>query len=397
LHSQVIALLNLPVGLGSWPLDIPEAKRLLLARPDGELRDPRQLVRDALEAPFHFEPMRRAMTPDDRVAIVLDADLPQAAALIAGVLDHLATANIAPAAVSVITPPGSRETWIDDLPDEFADVTAETHDPADRKKLAYLATTKGGRRVYLNRTLVESDFIIALTGRRFDPVRRYAGAEVAIFPSLSDEETIAANAGPYSKQHPWPGREESHEVAWLLGTPFLVQVIEGEGDTVHAVVAGLLDSSEEGRKNQDARWRFELESKADAAIATIAGDPANITFLDLAKAAATAARSVRKGGRIALLTEAAPALGEGAEMIRRMDEPRWPSKLNPPDWAACRRWCAAASHASLFLKSGLAGETAEELFATPLASHQEVQRLVESAGSVVVIPDANKARVEVKE
>ncbi|MFO0805864.1 MAG: lactate racemase domain-containing protein [Gemmataceae bacterium] len=390
-------MLNLPVGLGSWPLEIPEAKRVLLARTDGEPRDPRQLVRDALEAPFHFEPMRRAMTPDDRVAIVLDASLPHAAELLAGVFDHLGTASIAPAAVSVLTPQGSSQSWIDDLPDEFADVTAETHDPTDRKKLAYLATTKDGRRVYLNRTLVESEFIIALTGRRFDPVRRYDGAEIALFPTLSDEETIAANAGPYSKQQPWPGREESHEVAWLLGTPFLVQVIEGGGDTVHAVVAGLLDSSDEGRKRQDARWRFELESKADAAIAAIAGDPANVTFLDLAKAAATAARAVRKGGRIALLTEAAPALGEGAETIRRMDEPRWPSKSNPPDWAACKRWCAAAGHASIFLKSGLADEIAEELFATPLASPREVQRLVESAGSVVVIPDANKARVEVKE
>src|SRR5262249_5718560 len=152
---------------------------------------PREQVRAALEAPFGFEPLRRALTPDDRVTIVLDADLPHAAELLAGVLDHLGTAGIGPAAVTVGTPPQSRQDWIDDLPDEFADVTAETHDPADRAKLAYLATTKGGRRVYLNRTLVEADFVILLTGRGYDPLTGYAGAEAAVFPALADEEVKA--------------------------------------------------------------------------------------------------------------------------------------------------------------------------------------------------------------
>ena len=56
--------------------------------------------------------------------------------------------GIEPAAVTVLTPPGSSQEWIDELPDEFADVTAETHDPADKARLAYLASTKAGRRVW---------------------------------------------------------------------------------------------------------------------------------------------------------------------------------------------------------------------------------------------------------
>src|SRR6266540_4693863 len=246
--------MELLVGLTSWSIALPleKAVEVRRARFDPPAAPPRELVREALEAPFGFEPLRRALTPDDHIAIVLDASLPHAAELLAGVLDHLGTAGIAPAAVTIITPPGSREDWIDELPDEFADVTAETHDPADRKKLAYLASTKEGRRVYLNRTVVETDFIVVLTGRRFDPVRVYAGAEVALYPELADEEIRAANAGPYTRQSPWSGHEESHEVAWLLGTPFLVQVIEGTGDTVQEVVAGLMDSSDEGRRRQDA-------------------------------------------------------------------------------------------------------------------------------------------------
>ncbi len=395
-----MALQNFPVGQSSWNIAIPPEKRTVLHRADAATKPPRDLIRDALEAPFEFEPMQRALTPDDRIAVVVDANLPHTGELLSGVFDHLGTAGIAPSAVTVITPPGSRSQWIDELPDEFADVTAETHDPADPKKLAYLATTQSDHRVYMNRTLVESDFIVVLSGRRFDPVRRYAGAEVALFPELAGEENIEANAGPYTKQSPWEGMEESREVAWLLGTPFFVQVIEGEGDAIHDVVAGLPSSSDEGRRRQDARWRFSIPDKAETVVATISGDPDRVTFYDLAKAAACAARCVKKGGRIALLTEAAPTLGEGAEMMRRLGDPKspdsWLAREKPTDAAACRLWCRVARHASLFLASRYPEDVVEELFATPLTSTAEVQRLVDAGGRIVAIPDAHKAKVEVK-
>ena len=394
--------MNLPVGLGSWSVSIPPEKLVAVDRTSisgTPSASPRELVRAALEAPFGFEPMRRALTPDDRVAIVLDAELPHAAELLAGTLDHLGTAGIAPSAVTVVAPPGARQDWVEALRAEFSEVTTETHDPTDRNKLAYLATTNSERRVYLNRTVVESDFTVVLTGRRYDPVRNYAGAQVALYPDLADREIRAANFGPFTKAAPWEGREDAEEVAWLLGMPFLIQVIEGEGDAIQEVVAGLLPSSEEGVRRQDARWKFSIAERADAAIATISGDPARITFQDLAMAAACAARCVNKRGRVALLTEAAPIMGQAADWIRRLDDPRIPLKLlmreKPADWAAAKLWCAAARHASLFLASRLPDDLVEEMFATPIHSPSEVQRLVESAGSAIVIPDAHKSKVEV--
>ena len=379
---------ELHFGSHTWSVTVPPEKAVPLHRPESvaAVGTPRELVRAALERPFGFEPMRRALTPDDRVAVVFDAALPHAAELLAGVLDHLGTAGIAPAAVTVLTPPGSPQTWIDELPDEFADATAETHDPADRKKLAYLASTKAERRIYLNRTLVESDFAIVLSGRQFDADRGYTGAPVAVFPALSNEE---ARAEPTTA-------EESLEVAWLLGTPFLVQAIEGTSGTVHEVVAGLLDSEAEGRRRQDARWLLTADRKADAAVVTVSGE--RVTFDDLAAAAVCAARVVRKGGRIAILTAAAPELGDGVRLMRTLDEPRLPKNIpgaRPADWAACKRWCAAARFASLFLASDLPDDVAEELFTTPLHTAAEVQRLIDAADSVLVIPDAHKARVEI--
>jgi len=397
--------MDLPVGRGTWAIDIPDGKLVAVrpaAVPSVPTAGPRDLVRAALEAPFGFEPLRRALTPDDRVAVVFDPALPAAAELLAGLLDHLRTAGIEPAAVTVISSPGSPQGWIDDLPDEYADVTAETHDPTDDRKRAYLATTRGGRRVYLNRTLVEADAPIVLSGRGYDPLTGYGGAEAAVFPGLAGEPTEPPEFEPRAApdaDEPTGLRAEATEVAWLLGTPFLVQVIEGAGDTVQEVVAGLLDSSAEGVRRQDARWRGTLPERVGAVIAAVSGSPERVTFLDLAKAAACAARVVTKGGRVAVLSDAAPALGEGAALLRALDGPAGATKklnrLNPSDRAACVLWAWAARRASLFLASGLPDEAAEELFATPLRSPAEAARLAAGADAVAVILDAHKAMVTV--
>jgi nickel-dependent lactate racemase len=396
---------DLQVGLGTWSVTVPPEKATRLrhaATPPVPTATPREMVRASLEHPFGFEPLRRALTPDDHVTIVFDPTLPHGAELLAGVLDHLGTAGIGPGAVTVLTPPGSPQGWIDDLPDEFEDVTAETHDPSDLKRLAYLASTKAGRRVYLNRTLVEADFNIVLTGRGYDPLSGYAGAEASLFPALSDDASRAAAGGEFSTDAPgdWHPAVESAEIAWLLGTPFLVQVIEGGGDDVQEVVAGLLDSGAEGVRRQDARWRGSVDERPDTVIAVVTGEPARTTFLDLAKAAACAARVVRKGGRVAVLTGAAPDLGEGAETLRKLQSPGAAAtrlgKSRPDDYAACLLWAFAAKTAgSLFLASGYPDEVIEELFATPIRTPSEAQRLIDAAGSILVIPDANKSMVTV--
>ena len=401
--------IELQVGRNTWAFTVPQEKAVFRrpAPPPPPLSAavaPRELVRAALEAPFEFEPLRRALTPDDTVTVVLDTDLPDAAELLAGVLEHLATAGIAPVAVTVVTAPGARQDWIDALPDEFADVKAETHDPGDPNKLAYLATTQSERRIYLNRALVDADFVILVTGRGYDPLTDYAGAEAAVFPALASTEVRAGVVGQFTtgapSSDPSELRADALEIAYLLGTPFLVQAIEGPGHTVAEVVAGLLGSGDEGVRRQDARWRGSVADRPATVVAAVSGDPARVTFLDLAKAAACAARVVESGGRIAVLSDAAPLLGEGAALLRSLDGPRGAYKrlrrVKPADWAACFLWAFAAKRASLFLASGYPDDVVEGLFATPLHTASEVQRLVDAADSVLVIPDAHKTMLDVE-
>src|SRR5262245_53191445 len=131
--------------------------------PAPPLADPVAAVAAALEEPLGFPALRRALTPDDHVAVVVDEQLPQLPRLLTPVLEHLTQAHVRPEAITLLCPTPSSQAWVDELPDAFQEVRLEVHDPANRKRLSYLATTRHGHRLYLNRTLVDADQSVVLT------------------------------------------------------------------------------------------------------------------------------------------------------------------------------------------------------------------------------------------
>jgi nickel-dependent lactate racemase len=363
------------------------------------LADLRAAVEHALESPLGFPALRRALTPDDHVVVIVDEQLARLAELLTPILEHVCQARVAPEAITLLCPATSTtQPWVDDLPDAFQDVRLEVHDPSDRRHLSYLATTRHGRRIYLNRTAVDADQLIVLTRRGYDPLLGYSGAEGAIYPALSDEATLQESGEKLTMMPPgktaWPICQEATEVAWLLGAPFLVQVIEGCDTEVLHVLGGLVETSSEGQRLLDASWRIEVERPADTVIAAVGGDPARQTFADLAQALACASRVAKSGGYIVLLTEANPVLGPEAAVLQQADDPA--QALNRlrqqklPNPAVAFQWASAARQATIYVLSRLPAETVESLFAVPLDHAGQTQRLVAN-GSCIIIPAAHKS------
>lgn len=400
-----MAEIELFVGQSRWtatvkdllPLQVPAMQALTVD-------DVRGAVANALERPLRFEAFRRALTPDDRIALVVDESLPRLAELVAGVLEHLTTASVPPSAVTAVSPAGSAQDWLNELPDPFADLQVEVHQPSDRQRLSYLAQTKDGRRIYINRTVVDSDQVIVLSGRGYDPLMGRSGAETSVYPNLADVETskgLVSRVSPQSvPSDAWPMAEEASEVSWLLGSPFFVQVIQGPADSVIEVVAGFKDAIVDGSHSHDRQWKANIAEPVETAIATLSGDPGLHDFAALARAAATAARCVRPGGRVIVLCEADPDLGMAVDLIRQCDEPPEAARLifqkKPPDATAALQWAWAAERAKLFIYSEVRPTTIEEMFATPLTGPNEVQRMLDEAvGPVLVIRDAHKSWITV--
>jgi nickel-dependent lactate racemase len=388
------------------------SQRLELQAPEGVLRlvhrqpadpsidDPAAAVESALEQPIGFPALRRALTPDDHVAIVVDNELPDIHRLLLPLLQHIVSAHVRPGAVTLVhaQPPHANELR-DFWPKEFHEIRSVVHDPTDRRQLSYLATTRKGRRIYLNRTVVDSDQAIVLAGRRFDPLLGYSGAEGALYPALSDRETHKELVGrlsmavPYEK--PWPTRREAAEVAWLLGAPFMIQCIGGTGTSLCHVLAGTAESSDEGVRKLNARWRVELDEPADLVIAGVEGQHGQIEFDSIAAALAAASRVVKAGGRIVLLSAMDPEMSPAAELLRESESPaqalRRIKEGTEFDPRAAFCWASAAQRASLYLLSRLPQEQSEELFTIPLDRAGQVEKLLAAAPSCIILPAADKS------
>ena len=398
---------TLTVGSDPWTFTLPADKIVPLIRavePDGSA-SATAAMDAALERLFGLEvPLRRAVTPDDRTVILIDERLPHLPELLVALLRHLQSARIDPANVTLLVPAHSRDQrWLEELPDDLGDVQVEVHAPENREKIAYLATTLAGRRVYLHRKIVEADLLIILSGRSFDPKLGYSGGAAFLFPQFSDAETLAAYPTTFSTakrpEEPNVLRAEAKEILKLLGAPFLAQVIEGYADSVAEVLAGLPSVSAEGVRRLKGRWLGRVGRKADLVVAAVSGSPERIGFRELATAVATARRALEPNGRLVLLTTAATPLDDSGDLLLKVDEPATAlkriAKAKPVDAMPGTFWAYAAKKARLFVASGWPDALVEELFATPIADAAEVQRLIDAAGSVLFLPDAHKTFVEV--
>jgi nickel-dependent lactate racemase len=366
--------------------------------PPPVLTDPAAAVRAALETPCEFPPLRRALTPDDQVAVVVDERLPQLPALLVPVLEHLVAA-VSPEAITLLVPASSSgQPWLDDLPEALEDVRCEVHLPQDRQRLSFVTTTKRGHPLYFNRTAVDAAQLVTLTGRRYDPLLGHGGGEGALYPAFSDEATrTEASQHPsldVPEGRPWRLHQEATEAAWLLGVPFFVQVIEGFGDTVAEVVGGVASSLAEGQRLQDLYWRRSVPRSVDTVVASLSGDPARHGLAELANALACAARVLRPNGRIVLLSEAQPAQGPATALLRQADEPADAlaeiKRRKDYELSAAWQWATVAQQARIFLLSGLPADAVEEMFAVPLENLAQAQRLVAASASCLFLGDAHK-------
>jgi nickel-dependent lactate racemase len=403
-----MAAIRIPFGHESLEISVREGQVLHGHRGPRAptLADVGTAMRQAVEEPLEFPPLRRALTPDDHVVVAIAQELNHLPDLLAPLLDHVVSAGLQPANITLLCRSESADSVRQAhalLPVEQRTVAVEVHDPADRSRLSYLASTKAGRRIYLNRTLVDADQIVILSRTMYDPILGYGGGLGDLFPALSDEATrseFALKATTSPAYSPVLGRgtpawHEAQEVGWLLGMPFVLEVIEGNGDDISYVRGGSAKQvMAEADRLLDRHWRVGLSRTADVVVAGISGAAERQTFGEVTRALSCAARVVRFGGGVIVLCHAHAPTGAGAALLRHADNPvqglLLAQQQKTADVVSIWQLVAAAQHARLYLLSDMPAATAEELFVTPLESPEQVQRLINGADSCLLLPDAHR-------
>jgi Lactate racemase N-terminal domain len=362
--------------------------------PDRDARpDVRAMTLRAIEAPSDFPPLLRAVVPGDRVVISIDPALPDLDAILGVLVETLRLAEVDSIKVVSTAPAPSA------LPEG---VDRVVHDPDDRAQLAYLATTAEENRVYLNRLLTDADLLIPIGTLGYDPTLGYRGPWSVIYPGMSDRETLARHRGLASEDAPDRDRpnkslRESSEVSWLLGCQFQIGVIPGASGAA-SVVAGIESAVRSvGALAVDEAWSFRVPERADLVVAGIGAPGRSTSIEDLAEGLATAARLVRRGGKIVALSRAEGEPGPALRRIAGTDDAgaalgRLRGREADRDYPAARRLASALAWSDVYLHSALDPDLVDDLGMITIDRPEEARKLAGNAASCTLLSQADRTR-----
>ncbi|MCE9546098.1 MAG: lactate racemase domain-containing protein [Planctomycetia bacterium] len=385
----------------------PTAQVTRCGRPPGEpLDDPSAAMAAALVDPLDFPPLSQSVVPGDRVTIALDPGLPQAAGLVAGVVDTLLAAGVAPADITLLRSSAGLSADANDPRSGLNSAVAAaielvTHDPERRGELSYLAAAADGKPIYLNRHIHEADLVLPLGCLRLDATPGNGGLHGGLYPTFSDAETLrhfrtARRRGATSKRHkaaPGRVRSDADEVAWLLGLSLTLQVVPaGGGDVLHILAGEVGAVLRRGRELCALAWQRTVPQRAELVVAAIDGPATQQTWDNVARALVAARSVVTDGGTIALCTDLAiepgPALRRLAAARDSDAAERAVQKSHTPDTSAALELLHAQDNARVYLLSRLEAETVEQLGIAPIRDGAELARLSNHFDSCILLESA---------
>jgi nickel-dependent lactate racemase len=368
----------------------------------GTVGDLREAVRRTLDEPLEYPPLARCTTPGDRVVLALGHGLPQAAEVVAAVVDALQDARVDADGISVVRTRADVDDGTED-PCRLLSAAARErivvaiHDPTDRNTLAYLAASENGEPILLHRALHDADLVLPIGCLHGEPTGGYFGIHDTVFPTFSDEKTRTRfrslpSSHTGGKRHRQLVAEVDH-VAWLLGVSFTIQLVPGPGSRVMDVVAGESESvRRHGRELYRQAWGASAPQPASLVVAAIEGDDAQQTWENFGRALEAATNLVEDGGAIAVCCDLAAAPGSAMQRIAgaasREEALRQIRRDCPEDTLPAAQLDRALDRGRVYLLSRLETSVVEDLEMICVENPAELCRLVRQHRSCTVLANA---------
>jgi len=373
------------------------------------LDDPAVAVAAALEQPLEYPPLAQSTTPGDRVAVVLASGLPQVAQVTSAVVRTLMASGIDPDGITILRSEAEASSAAENPLRLISAPAAErirmaSHDPANRRNLAYLAASEGGQPILLNRLLTDADVVLPVGCVQRERSAGYFGIHTTIYPEFSDQQTQARFRNHDRFTGNGHHRELQHEVnhvAWLLGVNFSLQVVPAAGDGILHVLAGQSDVvRRQCRELNRAAWCRTVPHRAGLVVAAIEGGPWQQTWENLGRVLESAAHLVEEDGAIAVCCNLAAAPGPALQrLIRapsREEAVREIRRSNPRDALPALQLARVLESSRVYLLSRLTPELVEDLEMIPIGGPEELARLAQRSSSCLVLTNAVHAMVEVE-
>jgi hypothetical protein len=344
----------------------------------------------ALEAPHDFPAVSQAIVEGDKVVIAVDANIPQVAEIVVGIVDALPLSLIS--ALHVVLSAESQGETADQVRaalSPWPQIEVEIHDPQKREALGYLAANAAAEPIYLNRHLLDADFLIPVLVSRPQGTVDPASLAGGIFPEFTDADTqrrlraeILAAAGDDDR--------EAAEAAWLLGIQFVVAVLP----TAEAEVAAIIAGTPQGIRRITAHaisasWQRDTSRKASLVFACLDGDEQQQTWENVARALYVARHLVQPGGTIVITSQLVEPVGRSLRRLASNEtyEATWErlAKDRGRDSLAASLLLQMRQEGRILLLSSLPADEIEALGIGAIEKPDQLPRLLDGHDSCAII------------
>ncbi len=354
----------------------------------------------ALSEPLDFPSVLLAVLPEDRVALAVDPNIPGIATVLQSVVEYLSEAQ--PSGIDVVL----SDEVCDSVREEIAAALAgkaelHVHRSHARVGLRYIGADAGADPVYMNRYLVDADFVLPIVSERtcgLEGEFEHAG----VFPEFADslsrrrfglDPKLLATLSP------------SDKFAMTLGVQVVLSVAADAAGRVAAITAGTPQALHQYACTSN--HITALSETVSIVVASLDGSEQQQTWLNAARAAATASTLLENGGTIILWTRIRQSLEQGLLELtdeyeadeqalldadseseidgRPEDQATQDSDAGPdgfPAWSniemAARQLSAIAAEYRVLLHSDLVNDSVEAIGLGVVGSVDDLRRLTQS-------------------
>lgn len=391
-------------------------------------------TKQALDEPLGFVPLRYALVPGDHVVIPVMPETPQVTLVLRGVLEYLLEMRESrPGKITVLR--AERDSWtLDGLEQQDERISFVTLETDKAEQFAMLAVSETDDPLTVARLLFDADFVLPVGSFFPECSPGYFGIHSPIYPLFSNAETQKRyRSFPHDKQknkHAKRSPEaeimerELDLVTRQLGVTLMLNVLPSvpagtaledweendespaeSGETCQPEMAGMTGVADviAGEYRELQRevypryrelWTLQERCLAGVVIATVHGGAEQQTWANVFRAAMSASTLTSEGGTIVVcsdVTEPFPTVLEALRQVRNVDQVLKHAHLpNMEDAAAALGFLQVLRNFRVAFLSDLDGERLEELGIMPLADADELNRLVQSTGSCVILPNAHR-------
>lgn len=243
----------------------------------------------ALATPDDFPPIEAAIVPGDRVALAVDPNVPRVAEVVEGAI-RMIRSTPAEEIEIVLWDEATKET-LDAIEQVAGDYLVVVHQSDSRESLCYLAADVDAEPIYLNRVLVDADFVLPIVAVR--PADLGDRRDITgIFPSLSDSASRSRfndkiERGAASDAAMKSGNTIAEEVPWLLGVQLMLCVSANSNGDAGEVWAGTLEAVAK-KITPTLRRPDPVPPPATLVVAALDGDAQQQTWDNVVRAAEAA-------------------------------------------------------------------------------------------------------------